>query len=355
MAKEIYVILEKLAKFVFLILTIFLILTYLFSLPIGLYLLLFTNDGISISELTLDSIPTSLFIFFNFMIPISINKGILFSALITIYAVCFIMAWFFYIKLHSLMKDIISIPMKKILNNFLLSMPLFSSALLLIVVAVQSIQEFYGVETGSISFQNQFEGLFLLSYSPILEELSYRITPIGLILLILILVKFFRKENPISLSICALCFIYPDKAKEKANLETIHDKGFKKGISYPEWIMLFLTSIFFGINHYLPGGSWGIGKITSATLAGLVFALSYLYFGVHAPILLHWSFNYYMYAYQVLAENYDTVFTFLVDLNQFIIIILGSFGILGLIFLISNRLRVMEIKTKLFLKIFHVK
>ncbi len=226
-------------------------------------------------------------------------------------------------------------------------MPLISSTLLLSIVAIQSLQEIYGVETGSINFQNNFEGLFLLAYSPLLEEFSYRITPIGFILLILILLKLGKERNFVSFKIFALSFLYPEKAKETVNMNTIKNKGFKKGISSSEWLVLLFSSIFFGINHYLPGGSWGIGKITSAALAGFVFGLTYLYYGIHAPILLHWSFNYYMFSYELFAENYGGITTSISDLNQLMIIALGTFG---LVFLISYLIKHTHIKFKIFNK-----
>jgi hypothetical protein len=226
-------------------------------------------------------------------------------------------------------------------------MPLISSTLLLSIVAIQNLQEIYGVETGSINFQDNFEGLFLLAYSPLLEEFSYRITPIGLILLISILLKLGKEGNLASFKIFALSFLYPEKAKETVNMNTIKNKGFREGISSSEWFILLFSSVFFGINHYLPGGSWGIGKITSAALAGFVFGLAYLYYGIHAPILLHWSFNYYMFSYELFAENYGGITTSISDLNQLMIIALGTFG---LVFLLSSLIKHTRIKFKIFNK-----
>lgn len=338
---------NKLSKFGFLTISVSIIITYLLSLPIGLNLLFLTEQGIMVSNSVLNSIPTSLFIFFNFGIPLSISKGALFFVLLSVYAICFIIAWCLRINFHSIIFKAFSIPVRRIFDNFLVTMPLISSTLLLSVVAIQSLQEIYGVETGSIAFQNQFEGLFLLAYSPLLEEFSYRITPIGLILLISILLKLGKEGNFPSFTIFVLSFLYPEKAKEKANMNTIQNKGFRKGISSSEWFILSFSSIFFGINHYLPGGSWGIGKITSAALAGFVFGLAYLYYGIHAPILLHWSFNYYMFSYEIFAENYGGISTSISDLNQLMIITLGSIGLVSLFLFLMKRARA---KFKIFSK-----
>jgi hypothetical protein len=151
--------------------------------------------------------------------------------------------------------------------------------------------------------------------------------------------KLGKEGNFPTFTIYALSFLYPEKAKEKANINTIQNKGIK-GISSSEWLILLFSSIFFGINHYLPGGSWGVGKITSAALAGIVFGLAYLYYGIHAPILLHWSFNYYMYSYEILAENYGGIYTSISDLNKLMIIALGSIGLVSLLLFLLKKLKI---------------
>jgi hypothetical protein len=335
-----YEIVCKLSKFGFLTLSVFIIITYLLSLPIGINLLFLNENGILVSSTVLESIPTSFFIFFSLNLPISISKGVFFFILISIYAICFVFAWFLRVNFHSILSRGLSISVKGLFSNFLIMMPFISSTLLLSVVAIQSIQEIYGVETGSIVFQNQFEGLFLLAYSPILEEVSYRITPIGLVLLISILLKMGKEGNFPSFTICVLSFLYPEKAKEKANMNNIQNKGLKEGLYTSEWFILLFSSIFFGINHYLTGGSWGIGKITSAALAGFIFGMTYLYYGIHAPILLHWSFNYYLFSYEILANNYGGIFASITDLNQILIIMLGSFGMASLLFLFMKKFKI---------------
>ena len=329
--------LRKSIKIAFFIFTPLTVLIYFLSLPIGLILLLLTNEGLKLSSSVLDSIPVSFFIFINFLVPVKVSVGTFFIFLLIIYTICFAMAWRLRIGFHSIIVDGISKPIKKGLNNFLFAMPLISSTLMLTIVTIQSLQESIGIETGSISFPNQFEGLFQLTYSPILEEISYRITPLGFILLVYIFIQLGKKGNLPSLTTCALCFIYPDKAKKNANVDTAHDKGLVRGISSAEWIALLLTSSIFGLNHYFPGGGWDIGKISSATLAGIVFGLAYLYYGIHAPILLHWSFNYYMYTYGLFAETYPGLFEYLPILVIFSMTILGAFGWLTLLTSFFNK------------------
>ncbi len=346
MSKKIDKILRRSVKLLFLILTFLAIFVYFLSLPIGLNLLLFTNEGSEVSNSDLDSIPVNFLIYLSFNVPVNINVGTFFIILITFYSFCFAIAWSLRISLHSIIREGFSKPIKNVLNNFLLTMPMISSTLMVTIVVIQSLQESYGIETGSISFSNPFEGLFQLTYSPILEEVAYRISPLGFILLIVVLTRFGRKGYLPSLTTCVLCFLYPDKAKKDANMDTVHDSGFLRGISLPEWTTILITCSIFGLNHYLPGGGWGIGKISSAFLAGFVFGLAYLYYGIHAPILLHWSFNYYMYAYDLFSNTYRGIFEYLPIVIIYLVAILGAFGFLTIISTFFNRFLTKSIGVK---------
>jgi hypothetical protein len=315
----------------FVSLTSLIILTYFISLVLGLTLFFFTDEGNEVSKSILDGIPASFLIFFNFYIPVEINLGHFFLLLIIFYIVCFALAWNLRVKFHQEVKNLIKKPIEIPLNNFLLIIPVISSMLLIIVVAVQSIQEIQGIETGFIEFPDSFMALYELAYSPILEEISYRITPLGLVVLIGVFAKIKSEGRLPALTTGILCFLFPDKAKEKAGLDTIQDKGFVKGISFSEWVTLILICSLFGLNHYLAGGGWGIGKITSAFVAGLAFGLIYLEYGFFAPILLHWFFNFYIYSYELAAEIYNGLFDHFLNMVIFLIIIMGSFGWLILV------------------------
>jgi hypothetical protein len=98
-----------------------------------------------------------------------------------------------------------------------------------------------------------------------------------------------------------LSILQPEKAKETIGLRTIEVHGVSRGVIWAEWIIIISTAVLFGIAHYFSG--WGFGKISQATLIGVVFALAYLYFGIQAPVLLHWFFNYYFNVFN-LSSNY---------------------------------------------------
>jgi membrane protease YdiL (CAAX protease family) len=89
--------------------------------------------------------------------------------------------------------------------------------------------------------------------------------------------------------------------KELLNLRTIRENGVR-GVSWFEWVTLAVTSGAFGAAHFLYGGGWEIGKISTATISGLALGFAYLRYGAYAPILLHWFFNYYFGTFDLASQ-----------------------------------------------------
>ncbi|MBS7658259.1 MAG: CPBP family intramembrane glutamic endopeptidase [Candidatus Bathyarchaeia archaeon] len=291
------------------------IVTYFFSIPLGFILMFLNNETASLIATKVKV----LIIFFaiDFWSPLKINLGVLFSVLLLIYLLCLILSWRNELPFHKAILNL-----KLVFKNWLASMPLISSALLLTIIFLQNLQEKHGVPTGAIQFQNPYEALFSLAYSPIIEEIGFRISFIGLISMLYCLnsAKNFAFK-PLILKISVLSFLYPDKAKQTIGLENIKENGWIKGIKLGEWLTVFLTSIGFGLAHYLAGSGWEVGKITSAFLAGLIFSLVYLRYGFHASILLHWFFNYYGYIYELAVEKNFLISIVLILINNLTVIL----------------------------------
>ena len=96
--------------------------------------------------------------------------------------------------------------------------------------------------------------------------------------------------------------------------------------------------MMFGFAHILYGGGWEIGKVSTACLAGLVFAIMYVSYGAYADILLHWFFNYYFTVLDMASTAYGTTFTVFANLTEAINIYGG--GIILAVFLIICALKV---------------
>jgi hypothetical protein len=88
----------------------------------------------------------------------------------------------------------------------------------------------------------------------------------------------------------------------------------------------------FGFAHILYGGGWEIGKVSTACLAGFVFAIMYVSYGAYADILLHWFFNYYFTVLDMGSTAYGAAFTGFTNITYFVNIAAG--GIVMLFFLI---------------------
>jgi hypothetical protein len=319
----------KLIITVALIITVLLLVSsYFFAMFLGPTLLL-SPEGLAASNEN-QPLPILLFIIIGFYTPFTLNVGLVFLFLWGVFAFCFVAAWRFREEFHEVIEKGFSRPIKKLFDNWLFAMPIITSMLLTAVIAIHSFQEAHGVPTGDISLpSNSFEALFELSYAALIEEIGFRLTPIGAYVIIYLF--WVASKNSVKVSLgqrLKLLFaapLFPDEAKKMVGAKTVSDFGVRGGISLGEWIMVFFTSIVFGLAHYLSGGGWEIGKATSASVVGFAMGLTYLFYGVQASILLHWFFNYYYYAYSFASEIYTSVLVTSV-LVDFITIVLGVIG-----------------------------
>jgi len=325
-----------------LILIVFLLISsYFLAMFLG-PALMFSPDGLTVSNEHLP-LPILLFIIIGFYTPIAFNVGLVFLFLWSVFAVCFIAAWKFRESFHGVIEKGFSRPMKKLFDNWLFAMPIVTSMMLTAVIVIHSFQEAHGVPTGEVSLPpNLFKAFFELSYAVLIEEIGFRVTTIGAFLIVYLF--WVRRKNAVTLSLrqrlklFLTTPLYPDKAKKMVGVKTVSDFGVRGGISLGEWFMIFFTSIVFGLAHYL-GGSWEVGKVTSASVVGLAMGLTYLLYGVQAPILLHWFFNYYLRFFdsQFALKFYPSLFPAFL-LMEPMILILGVFGWFSFMILGLNKM-----------------
>lgn len=311
----------------------FLIATYFFAVPLALILFFLTPEGASFSQLFAHGLPIYIFPWVEVMIPWYLNVGDLFILLEIIFLVCLLVAWkgpresFTKVVKESLLNGA-----RSLLKNCLFTLPIFSGMALSATIFIQRFQESHGVPTGSITFHDPFEALFILTYTSVIEEVGFRLIPLGLLLVIYVFWATRSKVGPLSrearVKLALITILYPEAAKERLELRNVRTNGIS-GISAPEWVALLLTSTLFGLAHYFSG--WGPGKITSTLVTGLIFGLSYLIYGAEAPIILHWFFNGYGTTYGLAAGFYPGQFDFFLDLVYFMIISLGILGWFALV------------------------
>ena len=262
--------------------------------------------------------------------------------MMVVYTVCLAASWYLSPSLQQTIKDMVAISPLRIFRNWILSMPLISGMLLLSIILLQSFQEAQGVSTGSITFASNFEALAELAFSPLLEEIGFRITPIGFFLALeSVIIWRMRKRAgfPISLpKLMTLSFLTPERSRKFAGLKTIEKNGLFRGIGLPGWIVLLVTSLAFGAAHFLSGSGWEIGKISSAFVAGLALSLVYWRYGAHSAVLLHWFFNYYSYVYQLASETYANIFSKIFYAMGDVTFWFGIFGWMAILMLFVFRM-----------------
>jgi len=324
------------ASIIFVIISSLLIVaTFLLSMPLGIALFYFTDQGAEVAGRYAIDLPIYFLILFTVKIPWWVGLNELFLVVWVIFAVCFAVALKGPSKgVGRAVREAISGKPQGLLGNPLIALAIFGCFSLFLVNVIQGVQESRGIPTGDISFPNEFEGFLSVSYASVIEEIGFRVTPVGLYLLAYVLVKrgtqMFKESFWKGAAVLALSMVHPESAKHRLGLKVFRDSGFR-GITVGEWILTLLTSLAFGLAHYFSGSGWEVGKISSASLVGFLMALGYLVYGVHFPILLHWFYNYYGYAFYLGGKVYGSA---MYQLNQFLDPFTSIFGGILIVFLV---------------------
>ncbi len=182
--------------------------------------------------------------------------------------------------------------------NWLVVMPLISSFLLVLTIILSISLNAAGAPIGNISPTSRADLFTTVAFSPVAEEIGFRISTIGLVVAIRTLLPLLSGRRLAGVGVITVAkrslfaLISPDRAKEAAGLPSIGTRGWR-GIHWTEWTILLISSIWFGVLHSLSGIGWGPGKALTAALTGLAFGIVYLWYGAYANILLHWFFDFY--------------------------------------------------------------
>jgi len=179
-----------------------------------------------------------------------------------------------------------------------------------------------------------------LSVSPLTEEIIFRILPIGVFFMTRALILERRRASASWRSYLRTSFLAvlsPDDAKRRLGIGSVKDSGFWRSIGRGEWVMILFTSSLFAASHYPLTSTWEAGKVASTFIQGFVMGLSYIIYGAQAPILLHWFFNYCLYAY-TLGPIVHPELSILRALNDGLTLALGILSLLTLAYLGASRL-----------------
>ena len=319
------------AKMFLVITVIITIFIYMIALIIGPTLFYFTTEGLNTS---LTNLPAIQLLLLNqtIRIPVEINIGLLFSIVWVIFTLSYIISWKLRKNFYKVIKESITSPVRQLFTNNLFGTSIINSMTLIAVIMIQNFQEAGGIPTGTAPLPGDpFLDLLDLSYAAIVEEIGFRFLPIGVFLFVYLII--IRRRMPQSLKqklkIFFTSILFPDRAKGMFNIKNVEKHGIK-GISLGEWGLLILTSIIFGLAHFNPGISWELGKISSAGIAGFVLGLTYLIYGAHASIIMHWFFNSYREIFYLLSQFYPST-VYLPTVVSVISLILGILGWLTIV------------------------
>jgi hypothetical protein len=328
---------EAITLVLFCIVTLLIVASFLFVHLLSVGFFFFTSAGLAFSVQPF-RFPFFVFFFFGDYTPY-FKAGDIFAVIWVIYVVCFVAAWRWRQSFHSVLKKALS-GSRDFFGNFLFSMPLLASMALTAAVAIIFLQSAFGVGTGEPPlFPDVHEAFLQLAVSPLVEEFGFRIVPIGLVVVIFVFAAGRSLKSSSGggrLKLFFLAFIYPEGAKKVAGLPTVGERGLLKGLSSLEWFIAVVSAGVFGLTHILSPG-WEVGKITSASVQGFFFAVTYIAYGFESPILLHWFFNYYFFFFD--PDVAESLFPGAVSLFSGIELLILILGVAGWIFFVLEGLR----------------
>ena len=333
-----------------LILAVFSAITYVIALVLGPVLYFSTADGLKDAVHVVHQLPLDIFMLYTVYLPGGMSHGSLFAAIWIIFVVCIVAAGLSAGGFLRSIREALSKPISVAKTNFLYIMPLVATGLLYATILITDFQTTQGIQTGSLNFPAQTSPYLILlnlAYAPIDEEFAFRITTIGIPLAVFLLIIYRSDARLTGLKKRAGLFLLtlfsPELAKSKLGYKTVAANGFIRGISPLEWALILVSSVMFGLAHYISGGGWEIGKVSTAALAGFVFAIMYVSYGAYADILLHWFFNYYFTILDMASTAYGGAFTGFANFVEITNLFAGP--VVLIVFLLISALRLSDYLT----------
>ena len=292
----------------------------LISFPIGIYIVFETDIG---DDINYDYPITHLDLFHGtnlYQSPFDLSVGD-----------AFVILWIFYLGIfvisilgpkQSFLKSIsslISMGHYDTKLNYMFAVTKWLSLLILISALINFIQESFGIITVPPLGDNNLIQFFYVSLAPLLEEFIFRIILVGIPLFVL----------------------YSSRASLRYFLKCLWNPNSLNIINYKKAIFIIVfVGIAFGFAHIAFGDSWSEGKFAQATAGGIILGWVYLRYGIVVSLLIHWSTNYFIFAYAHFISQINYVpleIAFSNPLMSTLEFLFLSSGILAVIILILNK------------------
>ncbi len=228
--------------------------------------------------------PITFFSIFIFGLPFpiftSITLGNIFSGLWSMYLILFVISLngpklsVFGVLQHIKKRNRFSLN-----ENAIITVIVCFSIMLVSFYIIEFIQNQVGIPIGTTPQNTPIRAFIMMSIAPIVEEIGFRTTLIGGVVLFILM---GRNNNLNSLK----ALWHPSKYLEQ-NVN-LHLNEYR----WPIIFIILLSGFLFGVSHLAYGSSWAIGKLPSATIAGILLGWVYFKNGFPTAVMLHWSFNF---------------------------------------------------------------
>jgi len=124
------------------------------------------------------------------------------------------------------------------------------------------------------------------TFSPLVEEIGFRVLLIGTVAFILSLGRPWK---------AALSALWrPSRAMEGLAVGS--------GASIIIWAATSFSAVTFGACHVVCGNTWDIGKLPEAIYGGLVLGFLYVRYGFHVAVLTHWGVDFFGSVYSFFGQ-----------------------------------------------------
>lgn len=218
---------------------------------------------------------------FPIVVPVSLTVAELFAILWSVYLVLFLVTLSGPSKnFLSVIRDLPHHTLNGTKGNSAFGVARMFSILVVAITLIEFVQERGGIPTGSLPESDPIVMFLFISYAPLVEEIGFRLTIIGLTAILLLKGR--------KLGWKAMYVFWSPARYLRLFLKDEYRSAFKYTL-----VAVAVSALFFGAAHVLYGAGWKIGKVTTSTLAGLGLGWLYLEYGFAAAVLLHWSFNYF--------------------------------------------------------------
>lgn len=254
------------------------------SFPIGLYVMFNSDIGKDINyQYPINGLD--LFVGgIGYKVPISFEIGDAFVIAWTIFLILFSVSYFG--PEDSLLKTLskmMSQGWKNLRGNALVNSITWFSILIVFSVAIEMVQQSFGVKIESPQADNNLIRFFQLGISPLTEEVGFRVILIGIPL-------FLMYSHASSWKTFFKSLWHPSR--------NLHIESYKKSM-----ILIITIGLFFGVAHIISGTPWSPGKISQATVAGIIIGWVYVRYGFAPAILIHWATNYFLFSFQYFISD----------------------------------------------------